>query len=61
MGYLCSIWNYNNLIEPPYNELGSGSYEICPCCGFKFELDDYSDKEEGIKNWRKRWLENGCK
>ena len=61
MKNICPVCNYDNLIDPPYNEYGYGSYEICPCCGFEFGLDDFPDKEEGIKNWREQWIEGGYK
>jgi hypothetical protein len=28
------------LYEPPYDERGLPSDEICPCCGFHFGYDD---------------------
>ena len=39
----CPVCNYDGLFDPPYDENGYGSYEICPCCGFQFGLDFSSD------------------
>lgn len=58
--YTCPVCGYNGLEEPPYDENGYGAYEICPCCGFQFGLDDDPDKEQGIAEWRRNWVEQGC-
>ena len=56
---ICPVCSYDGLFDPPYDENGYGSYEICPCCGFQFGLDDYPDKDKGITEWRKKWEANG--
>lgn len=28
--YICPICGYENLEEPPYDEIGEPSYKICP-------------------------------
>lgn len=61
MNYLCEVCGYPYLDEPPYDEFGYGTYEICPCCGFEFGYDDYPDKEKGIIDWRNNWINNGFK
>ena len=61
MNNKCPVCNYSELFDPPYNEDGYGSDEICPCCGFQFGLDDYPNKEKGIKIWRQHWIDDGCK
>ena len=52
----CPVCGYDGLYEPPYNEKGSGSYEICPCCGFQFGYDDFPYEEMliagGAINWQ---------
>lgn len=60
--YICPVCNFDGLDEPPYNSCGSGSYEICPCCGFEFGLDDfgYDSYEKAHAVWRKKWIDNGC-
>ena len=55
----CPVCNYDGLFEPPYDSQGYGSYEICPCCGFQFGYDDYPDTEQGIRNWKTKWIEGG--
>ncbi len=59
MKNICPICFYDSLFEPPYSSKGSGSYEICPCCGFQFGYDDYPNKEDQIKEWRQKWISNG--
>ncbi len=56
MGYTCPVCNYDRLFKSPYSKNGSGSYEICPCCGFQFGYDDYPNKEETQVKWRKNWI-----
>ena len=56
---ICPVCSYDGLFDPHYDENGYGSYEICPCCGFQFGLDDYPDKDKGITEWRKKWEANG--
>lgn len=58
---ICPVCRYDGLREPPYNEEGQGSYEICVCCGFQFGNDDYPEKEPAYRMWRTKWVENGCK
>ena len=61
MDNICPVCNCNELFEPPYDENGYGSYEICPCCGFQFGYDDFPNKTEQISLWRERWISEGCK
>lgn len=60
----CLVCGYKGLEEPPYDELGNSSFEICSCCGFQFGLDDedrdYS-KEELYKSYREDWIKDGSK
>ena len=60
---VCPVCGYDGLDEPPFNERGAGSYDICPCCGFQFGLDDfpYEDRERLIAEWRERWVAGGCR
>lgn len=57
--YICPVCGYPALAEPPYNEQGHGSHEICPCCGFEYGYDDHS---EGISHsqYLKKWLSEGA-
>lgn len=56
----CPVCDYPNLSEPPRSELGGGSFEICPSCGYQFGLHDDG---EGIEyaEWRRRWEAEGMK
>ena len=59
---VCPVCGYDGLDEPPFNERGVGSDDICPCCGFQFGLDDfpYEDRERLVAEWRERWVAGGC-
>ena len=59
-GYTCLVCDYPYLSEPPRSEIGGGSFEICPSCGFQFGVND---DDEGIsyETWRKRWEADGMK
>lgn len=61
MSYICPVCQYRGLFDPPYDESGIGSDEICPCCGFQFGCDDFPDKEEQMLKWKKEWIQKGCK
>lgn len=36
MNYTCPVCYYDKLDEPPYDETGFGSFDICPQCGTEF-------------------------
>lgn len=58
----CLICGYNELSEQPYVD-DVASYEICPCCGFQYGLDDdhkEKSKEALILEWRNKWIDGGC-
>jgi hypothetical protein len=57
-GNLCPVCGYDGLAKPAYSAKGYGSHEICPSCGFQF---DVSDTKGGwsFSDWRKRWVSNG--
>ena len=57
--YICPVCGYDGLCEPPYDERGYGTDEICVCCGFQFGYDDYPEKEPAYKKWRENWIQNG--
>jgi len=51
----CRVCGYNNL-EPPWGDDGkSPTYDYCPCCGVEFGYQDACI--EGIKSYRKKWLD----
>jgi hypothetical protein len=44
--------------EPPRNEQGRASYDICVCCGTEAGFDDLT--LTGVRQRRKEWLDNGA-
>jgi hypothetical protein len=58
--HVCLVCDYPHLSEPPRSEFGGGSFEICPCCGFQFGVNDDG---EGISydDWRRKWENGGMK
>lgn len=62
MQNLCLVCGYGQLYEPPVDERGISSDEICPCCGFHYGFDD-DDIRDGIdvyEIWREEWVSGGC-
>ncbi len=62
--YRCPICGYPDLAEPAWDN-GTGSDEICPCCGTHLGYDDAAggDAAERERTWvslRQSWLVNGC-
>lgn len=60
MRYTCPVCGYPELTELPRPELGGGSFEICPSCGFQFGVTD-DDRGITFEEWRKRWIEGGMR
>ncbi|EYR63646.1 hypothetical protein N866_19135 [Actinotalea ferrariae CF5-4] len=59
MTYVCPVCGFPELMEPPRSaSTGSGSYEICPACGFEFGVTD-DDKGCTYESSRSRWIEAG--
>ncbi len=56
----CPVCAYPKLEEPPHAPSGGGSYEICPCCGFQFGVDD-DDKGITFDQAREKWVKGGMK
>ncbi len=55
MTYICPICGYDDLEEPPYDNDGDPSYEICSCCGFQYGFDDL-DREYDFEQYRQKWV-----
>jgi hypothetical protein len=62
--FSCPICGYDRLDEPPYDENGNSSFDICPCCGIEFGYEDsrlindtFIDREDPkgkyIHNWNR--------
>ncbi|MFD2117623.1 hypothetical protein ACFSTH_09385 [Paenibacillus yanchengensis] len=60
--YLCPVCGYDELDELPYvnNDVTTGSFEICSCCGFQFGVDDL-DNGISLKKYRDKWVDEGAK
>jgi transcription elongation factor Elf1 len=58
MKFVCPVCGFNELPEPAYDETGTSSFEICPCCGTEFGYDDSSVKHSEL---RKKWISAGAK
>jgi hypothetical protein len=56
--HTCPVCAYPKLEEAPRSKSGGGSYEICPCCGFQFGVDD-DDKGLSYEEARERWIAKG--
>ncbi len=54
----CPICGCGGLRTPPYDGRGQGSDEICPCCGYQFNCDEW---DFTFAEWRARWVAGGCK
>jgi hypothetical protein len=59
MAHICPVCGYDGLEEPPYDDKGNPSHEICSCCGFEF---GYDDESEGFSfsAYRNKWLSEGA-
>jgi len=54
--YLCPVCGYDGLFEPAHDALGTGSDEICPCCGVQF---GYDDARRSHAELRADWVQRG--
>ena len=48
MSYTCPICGFDKLCFKPYDEKGTPSCEICPCCGFEIGCDDFPEKKKPL-------------
>lgn len=51
MTYTCPVCGFPELRDPPEN------YNICPCCGTEFELDD---DDRSRNELREAWIDQGA-
>lgn len=58
MNYICPVCGLDELTQPPYDELGNESFDVCPCCLFEFGVDDLLHTFE---EYREKWLSDGAK
>ena len=54
--YMCPICGYPGLDEPPYDEYGCASFDICPCCGVEYGYHDCTTPHVEL---RQRWIALG--
>lgn len=54
--YKCPVCGFGGLDEPPYDEDGCASFNICPCCGTEFGNDDFRSSHEQL---RADWFAKG--
>jgi hypothetical protein len=54
----CPVCGYPALHEAPRTEVGGGSYEICPSCGYHFGVSD-DDGGYDYDAWRRAWIGAG--
>lgn len=57
--YICPVCGYPNLDEPPRDENGRPSFDICDCCGIEFGYEDCT--ETNIIEFREKWIKSGAK
>ena len=55
---ICPVCGYPDLSQPPYDDHGDPSYEICACCGFEFGYDD-AVRDYSFERYRDEWIANG--
>ena len=41
--YICPVCGYAYLEEPPRDEKGRPSFDICDCCGIEFGYEDCTE------------------
>ena len=60
MNHTCRVCGYAGLERAPRGRDGGGSYEICPCCGYQYGVDD-DDRQITPEAWREEWVKGGMK
>lgn len=61
MKYICHVCGCDMLDEAPYDEVGNGTWEMCPCCGFESGMFCETPKSMRVfSKARKIWIENGA-
>lgn len=56
--HVCLVCGYDGLEEPPRGASGGGSYELCPCCGYQYGVDD-DDRGISPEQARESWMQRG--
>jgi hypothetical protein len=55
--FCCPVCGFAGLSEPPYDEKGCASFDICPSCGTEFGYDDATKSHAEL---RRLWLAAGA-
>lgn len=55
--FICPVCGFPDLTEPPYDQHGCASFDICPCCGTEF---GYTDARKSHDQLRDEWLAAGA-
>jgi hypothetical protein len=55
--YTCPVCGFGGLSEPPYDEHGNASFDICPCCGTEYGYHDATASHDEL---RRLWLAAGA-
>jgi hypothetical protein len=55
--FTCPVCGFAGLTEPPYDDHGCASFDICPSCGTEF---GYDDAKQSYEELRRRWLASGA-
>lgn len=55
--FTCPVCGYPGLTEPPYDQHGCASFDICPSCGIEFGYDDAKRSHDEL---RAAWLAAGA-
>jgi hypothetical protein len=55
---VCPVCGYPGLAEPPYDQHGCASFEICPSCGTEFGYDDATRTPDQL---RQQWVQAGAR
>lgn len=58
MNHVCLVCGYPDLEHAPRGREGGGSFEICPCCGYQYGVDD-DDRQVTPEAWRAGWVKEG--
>ena len=58
--YICLICGFTDLDYAPFNELGSPSDTICPCCGYQFGYELLTPEITRIIELRNEWVSKNC-
>ena len=56
--YVCPVCGCKELLGPPYDDHNDPLYEICPCCGVDFGVQDFEFSHSELRDC---WIKLGMK